>query len=87
MRLVVVLVKSLFEDKQTDRLSSAEIVADLEGREDRPWPEFYQGKAITLRGVARLLEPFKIKPRQIRMRHMQVQGYLLVQFKGAFKDT
>jgi hypothetical protein len=80
-------LRALFERTENDRLVSTWIVNELVQMEDRPWPEFSRGKPITTRAMARLLEPFKIKPRQIRKSDgdRQKQGYLREQFDSAFK--
>ena len=78
-------IREAFDMEATDRLSSSEIVSFLSAMEERPWPEYYHGKAITPRGVARLLEPFKIKPRQVVLRNMRVQGYHRAQFEHAWR--
>jgi hypothetical protein len=49
------------------RLLSADIAKALGDMEDRPWPEFKSGKPITPRQIARLLEPFRIAPKTIRI--------------------
>jgi len=67
-------------------LASADIVTKLTEMEARPWPEWYHGKPITARGVARLLKPFKVFPRKVRPvgGGGQVQGYREEQFKFVF---
>ena len=67
-------------------LSSIEIVRLLEAMEDRPWPEFRNGKPITARGLASLLKPWKIFPKQIKGEdgNWRSNGYEPKQFKGAF---
>ncbi len=60
---------------QADRMSSAEIVKTLGEMEDRPWPEWRRGKPITVRQLARLLEPLYIRPRQVWIDGGNVQGY------------
>jgi Protein of unknown function (DUF3631) len=67
-------------------LSSTGIVNELTAMEDRPWPEFISGKPISARGVAKLLKPFKIFPRRIKMKSGKwgPNGYEPKQFKNAF---
>ena len=48
-----------------DRLPSG-IGRKLSKMEDRPWPEWHQGKPITPRQIAKLLEPFSVTPGTIR---------------------
>jgi putative DNA primase/helicase len=67
-------IKELFDEFDETELTSAEIVEALGKREDRPWSEFYRGKPISARGVARLLEPFGIRPRQLYESKLQSLG-------------
>ena len=64
--LLLADVADLFSEQKVDRLPSAEIVAALAKREDRPWPEWSKGKPITTPQFARLLRGFKINPQTIR---------------------
>ena len=81
----IVLLKDLaamFEIEE--QLSSTAIVAALNEMEDRPWPEFKNGKPLTTQNVARLLKPFKIFPRKLRIHGRQTNGYSADRFKQAF---
>jgi len=51
--------------------------------EDRPWPEWRQGKPITPRQLARQLEAFSIRPGTIRTEAGTPKGYK----KDAFNDA
>jgi Protein of unknown function (DUF3631) len=55
-------LRQLFEERNTDWLSSEEIVNALVEMEDRPWAEYRKGQPITKNSIAKLLEPFDIKP-------------------------
>jgi putative DNA primase/helicase len=68
-----------------ENLKSTTIAARLANMEDRPWPEYSYGKPITPRQIANLLEPFKIKPKQVRLGHDRANGYTPEQFKHVFK--
>jgi putative DNA primase/helicase len=74
----------LFHDCGEDRLSSAEIVDALTEREDRPWPEWRNGKPITGRGVAKLLKPFGVTPSVMWIREKSRRGYDRADFADAF---
>jgi putative DNA primase/helicase len=76
-------IKAVFDTRQIDRLTSKDLVEALGAMEDRPWPEWSRGKPLTARQLARLLEPFKIKPKVIRQAHGTPRGYEL----GAFADV
>jgi putative DNA primase/helicase len=69
-------MRQLFTERATDKLSSTEIVAALHKFEERPWSEWgRQEKPITARQIARLLAPFDIKPKSIRIGPDTPKGY------------
>ena len=78
-------LRAMFAERATDRLSSTDIVGVLGGLEDRPWPEWKADKPITVRQLARLLEPFGIAPSTIRTGIGTAKGYLLAQFEEPFR--
>ena len=56
----------LFDQRQGERIPTAEIIWALGRMETRPWPELSRGKPITARRLAGLLGGFGIKPRSVR---------------------
>jgi hypothetical protein len=79
-------LRTLFRrEGETQNFKSTWITARLREMEDRPWPEFNHSKEITPSGMARLLKPFGITPKQIRVEGEQVQGYQRKQFRSAFE--
>lgn len=77
-------LRDLFQEKQADRLTSAEIVERLITLEDRPWPEWYHGKPLTVRQLARLLRPFGVAPQTVRFGSQTAKGYELVTLQDSF---
>jgi putative DNA primase/helicase len=77
-------IRDIFIERQTDRIASADLVDDLGRMEDRPWPEWKNGKPITQNQLARLLKPFKIKPSVQRIGTKTPSCYELASFKDAF---
>jgi putative DNA primase/helicase len=79
-------LRQLFKERNADRLSSEEIANALVEMEDRPWAEYRKGHPITKHGVAKLLEPFDIKPGALRFPGGRAgcSGYELSWFKDAF---
>jgi putative DNA primase/helicase len=63
---LLVDVKVIFDADDRDQLPSVFICGQLADMEDRPWPEWRQGKPITARQLARQLEAFSIRPGTIR---------------------
>lgn len=77
-------IRDLFQERDVDKLASADIVDALVEMEDRPWPEWSKGRPISLQGVARLLDPFDIKPRLLRNGKKVFRRYCLDDFEDAF---
>lgn len=77
-------LKQLFGKPPKEYLLSHEIVALLAKKDDRPWPEFRAGKALTPPQLAALLRPFEIAPAQIRTDNRVQRGYRYRQFKDVF---
>ena len=77
-------VRDVFNRKGADRLTSANLVAELVKMEERPWPEWRGDKPLTVRQLARLLAPFEVRPKQIRLGNVTVKGYAVADFKDAF---
>jgi putative DNA primase/helicase len=78
-------IHDLFVCDGTDRLTSDRIVQALKEMEERPWPEFRHGQPITARQAARLLKPFDISPKVIKLTPGHTaRGYHHDDFEDAF---
>ena len=78
-------IRDICADQDVRRISSEVLVRELVEMEDRPWPEYKEGKQITKAGVARILKPFGIKPKVIRLPSGRTpRGYDLEQFEDTF---
>jgi hypothetical protein len=78
-------IRDLFDAQREKQLSSETIVQHLVGMEDRPWPEWKNGKPMTQVQLARLLKPYiKGKPGTIRVGTDTPKGYKREQFDEAF---
>ncbi len=77
-------VRDLFASRSTDRLTSEEVVHALAAMEERPWPEWYHGKPITTRQVAKVLHPFNVKPKVVRVATGTARGYSANDFADAW---
>jgi putative DNA primase/helicase len=76
----------MFGARGVDRLSSTEIVDVLGKMEDRPWPEWKNGKPITPRQLAKLLDAFGIVPVSIKLgTGATPKGYHLRSFREALR--
>ena len=78
-------VRSVFAERQADRLASECLVESLWDLEDRPWASFIRGRPITPQRLAQLLKPFGIGPRTIRFKDYTAKGYYLEDFTDAFE--
>jgi len=58
--LLLQAIRELFEEKNADRLSSEDIVNRLANSEGSPWPEYRNGKPISMNQVANLLKDYKV---------------------------
>jgi hypothetical protein len=77
-------VRTVFDDEGTDRIASARLADVLTSYEESPWGPQY-GKPFDARALARLLKPFNIRPRSIRIDDMATpKGYLRDQFTDAW---
>ena len=80
-----ILLKDIREILGTDeKISSAELVEKLIAVEDHPWGDWRRGKAITQNGLARLLKPFGITSRTIRIDENTAKGYVSKHFEDTF---
>jgi hypothetical protein len=82
--LLLTDIKGIFEKAQVSRIASSEICTKLGDIEEHPWPEWRNGQPITVRQLARLLEPLGIRPKQLRMGDANIRGYELDDFADGF---
>lgn len=68
-------LREIFQERQAVRLRTEVILEDLGTRKERPWLDFGNGKAITARQVARLLEPFGVRPDKWKSQSGTERGY------------
>jgi hypothetical protein len=68
----------------SDKIFSKELVEKLIAIEDHPWSDWKRGKSITQNGLARLLKPFEILSKTIRIGESTSKGYTSEQFADIF---
>jgi len=74
----------IFEEQDTDKISTKEMVGYLAAMEERPWGAFgKKEKPISPNQLSRILKRFKIKSRTIRMGDNTPKGY----YKKDFEDS
>jgi len=78
-------LRDFFATTPADKLATAAILRYLTRLEDRPWADYAQGEPLTPRLLAKLLNGFNIKARQIRQGSATRKGYLRSDFTDAFR--
>jgi putative DNA primase/helicase len=68
-------LRELFEREASGVLFTKEILVALSKDENRPWPEWKNGRPITDRQLAALLRPFKVRPKSVRRGDDTDKGY------------
>ncbi len=83
-------VREIFEEARQDRLPTTVILEALVRRDDGPWAEWW-GQAVeaskplaAARRLGRLLEPFGVKPKQLRLGEQNLRGYEREDFADAW---
>ena len=79
----------LLEDLQdifdeTERIFSDDLVETLKEKSERPWCDWNRGKGLTQNGLARLLKPYGVKSKTIRILDDRRKGYELDNLQDAF---
>lgn len=77
-------LRDLFAALRLDKVPSQRICEELARREDRPWPEFRDGRPISPVQLAKLLKPYRITPRDVRLGMEVLKGYHAEDFADAF---
>jgi putative DNA primase/helicase len=77
-------LRELFSERGNDKLASETIVEHLTKLEGRPWAEWRRGKPLTKNGLARLLKPFEVRPKQVWVSGSNVHGYERTDFADAW---
>jgi hypothetical protein len=77
-------IRRVFTDKRVDRLFSVDLVSALVEFEESPWLDI-RGKPLNTGKLAKMLKPFNIKPRQIRIVASNLKGYLKEDFIDAWE--
>ncbi len=77
-------IKTLFDARGADRLSSQCIVKALARMEERPWPEWSSGRPMSATSLAKQLAGFGIRPKTVRIADQTPRGYLRAELEDAF---
>jgi len=77
-------IQRVFTDRKVDRLFSVDLASTLVEFEESPWLDI-RGKPLNAGKLAKMLKPFNIKPRQIRIAASNLKGYLKEDFIDAWE--
>ncbi len=76
-------IHDVFQERGTDHLPTSGLLHDLHDHEDSPWAEWY-GQPLSARGLARLLEPYRVRPLLRRVKGTPQRGYFAPEFRDAW---
>jgi hypothetical protein len=78
-------VRNIFDESGKEALPTAELLDYLKKIETSPWLDWAKGKGLSPAGLSRLLKPFGIGPRNIRIGSIVPKGYLAASFKDVWE--
>ena len=82
--MLLIDIRQIFVGKSALQRSSKDLCFDLGTYDERPWPEWRQGRPMTENQLARVLRPFGIRPAVIREGAATPRGYSRKAFEGAW---
>jgi hypothetical protein len=83
--LLLAGVRRVFTDNAVDRLTTTQLIEGLVADDEAPWSEWRKGgKPISPPGVAKLLKPFGIHSRTVRVKDTLAKGYVRESFEDAW---
>lgn len=78
-------IQDIFLERSADRMFSKDLIEALKELPESPWSDWNRGKGLSTNALSRLLKPFGINSKTIRINFDQYKGYTLEGFKDAFK--
>jgi Protein of unknown function (DUF3631) len=78
-------LQDLFRESEGEPLPTEHILAELSKLDERPWGEWKKGKPMTAISLARVLKPFGIRPKGIRIGEKTPKGYNFENCLDAFR--
>jgi putative DNA primase/helicase len=78
-------IQDIFQSHPKERIFSDSLVEALKSQQESPWVDWNRGKGLTQNGLARLLKPFSVKSKTMRIGDKQRKGYSVECFEDAFK--
>lgn len=77
-------IRTAFTEDRVDSLPSKVLLKRLNDMPDRPWASHNRGKEMNGHGLARMLRPFRVKPKTYKDGAKPVKGYLLTDLQPVF---
>ena len=77
-------IRSVFDDKQSDRISTADLLQALTDDDIKPWATYNRGKPMSARQLVKQLKSYGISPKTIRVGYDTAKGYLRPEFDDVF---
>lgn len=78
-------IREIFEQQSVDRLSTAALLSQLHSIEEAPWASWQEG-GLDPRGLARLLRPYEVRPRSVRLETGSIpRGFMRRDFEDAWR--
>ena len=77
-------IRDIFMEKPAQQITTAELLVRLNGLDSAPWRDHDYGKGLHARALGKLLYPFSIYPRNIRISGKVTKGYVVGEFQDAF---
>ena len=77
-------IKEIFEEKQLERITMAELVKALCADDEKTWASYNKGFPITTRQISKKLSGYGIKSKTVRIGLDTAKGYEKNQFQDAF---
>lgn len=77
-------IQEIITSRQTDRITTADLITALCHDHEKPWTTFNRGQSIMPRQIASRLREFGIISYTIRMGSITAKGYQFLQFADAF---
>jgi Protein of unknown function (DUF3631) len=75
-------IREAFGDRDT--IFTKDLVSKLNALDESPWGARRRGEGLDARGLSRMLRPFKVKSRTVRVLDETAKGYHLEQFEDTF---
>jgi uncharacterized protein DUF3631 len=77
-------VRLIYYEDLADKMPTTELLEKLWKVETSPWAEWNHGKPMTASGLSKLLRPFEIFPKTVRIGTGTAKGYERVHFEDAW---